>query len=95
MGQVSQTDDSLDTRRIEMQETKIDFTKFDPARMFDVEAALDQIQNNSRTALNYVTDSRSRAVAQTIVDASIAFARAQVQAAQAFAESMKSVTKLH
>jgi hypothetical protein len=77
-----------------MQDTKIDFTKFDPARMFDVEAVLDQVHNNSRTALGYVTDARSRDTAQTMVDASIAFARAQVQAAQAFTESMKSVMSL-
>lgn len=78
-----------------MQETKIDFTKFDPAQMFDVEAVLDQMHNNSRTALGYVTDSRSRDIAQTMVDASIAFARAQVQATQAFAKSIKSVIKTH
>ena len=78
-----------------MQETKIDFTKFDPVRIFDVHATLDQMQNNSRTALNYVTDARSRDMAQTIVDASIAFARAQVEAAQAFAESIKSVAKFN
>lgn len=74
-----------------MQDTKIDFTRFDPARMFDAEAALDQIHNNSRTALGYVTDARSRDIAQTMVDASIQFARAQVQATQAFAESVKAL----
>ena len=74
-----------------MQDTKIDFTKFDPAQIFDVEAALDQMQNNSRTALGYVPDARSRDMAQTIINASISFARAQIQAAQAFAESVKSV----
>jgi hypothetical protein len=74
-----------------MDFTKIDFTKFDPAKMFDVENALDQMQNNSRTALGYVTDKRSRDIAQTVVDASIQFSRAQVQAAQAFAEAVKSI----
>ena len=73
-----------------MQETKIDFTKFDPVRIFDVHATLDQMQNNSRTALNYVTDARSRDMAQTIVDASIAFSRAQIQATQQFVQTMRS-----
>lgn len=77
-----------------MSETKIDFTRFDPARMFDVEAALDQMQHNASTALGYVTDARSRDTAQTIVDASIAFARAQAQATQAFVEAMKSAISI-
>lgn len=73
-----------------MDFTKIDFTKFNAAQLFNADAALDQIQTNSNTALNYITDARSRAVAQTIVDANIEFARAQAQAIQKFAETVKS-----
>lgn len=72
----------------------MDFTKFDVARLFDADAALDQIQTNSNTALNYITDARSRAIAQIVVDANIELARAQAQAIQKFAETVKSaVTK--
>jgi hypothetical protein len=74
-----------------MDYTKIDFTKFDVTKMLDADAALDQMQNNARTALGYVTDARSRDMAQSIVDASIAFSRAQIQATQQFVQAMKSV----
>jgi hypothetical protein len=73
-----------------MDYTKIDFTKFDVTKMLDADAALDQMQNNARTALGYVTDARSRDMAQSIVDASIAFSRAQIQATQQFVQAMKS-----
>ena len=74
-----------------MDFTKLDLTKFDVAKMFDVDAALDQVQTNSRTALAYIPDSKSRNLAQSVVDASIEFARAQAQAAQKFADSVKAV----
>jgi hypothetical protein len=74
-----------------MDFTKIDFTKFDPAKLFDLDSALDQITTSSRTALGYIPDSKSRALAQTVVDANIEFARAQALAAQKFAETLRSV----
>lgn len=73
-----------------MDFTKLDLTKFDVAKMFDVDAALDQVQTNSRTALAYIPDAKSRDLAQSVVEASIEFARAQAQAAQKFADSVKS-----
>jgi hypothetical protein len=76
---------------MKMDFTKIDFTKFDAAKLFDVTAALDQIENNSKTALGYIPDAKSRDIAQNLVEASMEFARAQAQAAQKFAESVKSV----
>ena len=74
-----------------MDFTKVDFTKFDVTKMFDVEAALDQVQSTTKTALNYIPDAKSRAAAQTMIDASIDLMRAQNLAMQKFAESVKAV----
>jgi hypothetical protein len=74
-----------------MDFTKMDLTKFDVTKMFNVDTALDQIQSNTQTALGYIPDAKSREIAQSVVDASIEFARAQAQAAQKFADSVKSV----
>jgi hypothetical protein len=76
---------------MKMDFTKIDFTKFDAAKLFDVTTALDQIENNSKTALGYIPDAKSRDIAQNLVEASMEFARAQAQAAKKFTESVKSV----
>lgn len=73
-----------------MDYTKIDYTKFDVTKMLDADAALDQLQNNARTALGYVIDARSRDMVQTIVDANIAFSRAQIQATQQFVQAIRS-----
>jgi hypothetical protein len=81
---------SLDTRRNTMDFTKVDFTKFDAAKLFDVTNALDQIESNTKTALGYIPDAKSRDIAQVLVEASMNFAREQAQAAQKFAESVKS-----
>jgi hypothetical protein len=70
---------------------KMDFTKFDMTKMFDVDAALDQVQNTTKTALNYIPDVKSRAAVQTMMDASIELMRAQNLAMQKFAESVKAV----
>ena len=69
----------------------MDFTKFDMTKMFDVDAALDQVQNTTKTALNYIPDVKSRAAVQTMMDASIELMRAQNLAMQKFAESVKAV----
>ena len=73
-----------------MDFTKVDFTKFDPTKMFDVEAALDQVQTTTRTALGYIPEAKTRAAAQTMMDASIELMRAQNQAMQKFAETIKT-----
>ena len=73
-----------------MDFTKVDFTKFDAAKLFDVTAVLDQIENNTKTVLGYIPDTRSRDIAQVLAEASMNFAREQSQAAQRFAESVKS-----
>ena len=73
-----------------MDFTKVDFTKFDPTKMFDVEAALDQVQATTRTALGYIPEAKTRATAQTMIDASIELMRAQNLAVQKFAETIKA-----
>lgn len=73
-----------------MDFTKIDFTKFDATRLFDVESALDQVQNTTKTALTYMPNAQGRAAVQAVVDASIELMRAQNLAMQKFAESLRA-----
>ena len=74
-----------------MQSKTLDFSQFNLAKMFDVDSALDQIESNTRTALGYIPDHKSREIAQTINDANLKFIRAQAQAMRDFGEAVKSV----
>lgn len=57
--------------------------------LFDVDAALEQIEKNAKMATDMIVDKKSREVAQTITQASMEFARAQAAATKAFAEAVK------
>ena len=72
-----------------MDFTKIDFSKFDVTKMFDVQGALDNIESTSRTALGYIPDAKSRGIAQDVMAAHMKFARAQAEAMQEFANTVK------
>lgn len=74
--------------------TKIDFAKFDVAKLFDVEAAIEQMEKNSKTALALITDKKAKDTAETITAASFEFARAQAAAAKAFGEAVKKVVQI-
>lgn len=76
-----------------MDFTKIDFSKFDVTKMFDVQAALDNIESSSRTALGYIPDAKSRGIAQDVMAAHMKFARAQAEAMQDFANAVKSAVQ--
>ena len=74
--------------------TKIDFAKFDVAKLFDVEVAIDQMEKNSKTALSVITDKKAKDAAETITAASFEFARAQAAAAKAFGEAVKRAIQI-
>lgn len=74
-----------------MDFTKIDFSKFDAAKLFDADKVLAEVEKNTKTAIGYITDAKAKSVAQSIADASIEFARAQNAAAKAYADAMKKV----
>lgn len=59
--------------------------------MFDVNAALEQIEKNTKIATDMIIDKKSREIAETISAASMEFARAQAVAAKAFADSIKQI----
>jgi len=59
--------------------------------MFDVDAALEQIEKNAKIATDMIIDKKSREVAETIASASMEFARAQTEAAKAFADALKKI----
>ena len=76
-----------------MDFTKIDFSKFDVTKMFDVTAALDSIESTSRTALGYIPDAKSRGIAQDVMTAYMKFVRAQTEAMHEFAMAVKSAVQ--
>ena len=77
-----------------MDFTKIDFSKFDPAKMFDVDAAISQMEANSQKALALITDAKAKSIAETVAAASFEFARAQAAAAKAFGEAVKKAIQI-
>ena len=77
-----------------MDFTKIDFSKFDPAKLFDVDAAIAKMEENTKTATAYITDAKARELAETISAASFEFARAQAEAAKAFGEAVKKAIQI-
>lgn len=72
-----------------MDFTKVDFSKFDVTKVFDVDAVIKQMEENTKTALSFITDKKARDVTESITSASIEFARAQASAAKAYAEAVK------
>ena len=76
-----------------MDFTKIDFSKFDAAKLFDADKMLAEVEKNTNTAIGYITDAKAKAAAQSIADASIEFAKAQNAAVKAYADAVrKAVT---
>jgi hypothetical protein len=77
-----------------MDFTKIDFTKFDPAKLFDVDAVIKQLETNTKTATAMITDKKARDIAETVTAASFAFAKAQAEATRAFGEAVKKAVQI-
>jgi hypothetical protein len=77
-----------------MDFTKIDFAKFDPAKIFDVDAVIQQMETNTKTATALITDVKARELAETVTAASFAFAKAQAEAARAFGEAVKRAIQI-
>jgi hypothetical protein len=77
-----------------MDFTKIDFAKFDPAKLFDVDAVIKQMEDNTKTATAMITDKKARDIAETVSAASFAFAKAQAEAARAFGEAVKKAIQI-
>ena len=76
-----------------MDLTKFDFSKLDVSKLMDADTVIDQIEKNNQTALGFITDAKSREIAQTISAASIEFARAQAAAVKAYGEAMKKAVQ--
>ena len=77
-----------------MDFTKIDFSKFDVAKMFDVDAAISQMQEANEKAIALITDKKAKGIAETVSAASFEFARAQAAAAKAFGEAVKKAIQV-
>lgn len=73
---------------------KIDFSKFDVQKLFDVDQALTHMEETSRTASAMITDKTVRQVVETISAASFEFARAQASAAKTYAEAVKKAIQI-
>ena len=77
-----------------MDFTKIDFSKFDVAKMFDVDAAISSMEQANQKALALITDKKAKSIAETVSAASFEFARAQASAAKAFGEAVKKAIQI-
>lgn len=77
-----------------MDFTKIDFAKFDVAKMFDVDAAITGMETANQKALELITDKKAKSIAETISAASFEFARAQAAAAKAYGEAVKKALQV-
>lgn len=77
-----------------MDFTKIDFAKFDPAKLFDVDAAISQMEEANGKAVALITDKKAKELAETISAASFEFARAQASAAKAYGEAVKKALQI-
>jgi len=77
-----------------MDFTKIDCAKFDPAKMFDMDAAISKMEESSKTALGMITDKKARELAETVTLASFDFAKAQAAAVRAYAEVVRKAIQI-
>ena len=77
-----------------MDFTKIDFTKLDPAKLFDVDAVIKQMEDNAKSATSLITDKKARDIAESVAAASFAFAKAQAEAARTFGEAVKKAIQI-
>lgn len=93
MGRAS-NNSSLNLKETKMDFTKIDFSKFDAASLFDADKMLAEVEKNTKTAIGYITDAKAKAVAETVAEASLEFARAQNAAVKAYAEAVSKAIKI-
>jgi len=77
-----------------MNFTKFDLSQFDVTKLLDASAAIEQIEKNTRTAIDFIPDAKSREMAESITMAGIEFARAQAVAAKAYADAVKQAIKI-
>ena len=77
-----------------MDFTKFDFSQFDVTKIMDASAAIEQIERNTKTAIGFIPDAKSRELVQTITEASIEFARAQAIAAKSYVDAVKQAVKI-
>jgi hypothetical protein len=77
-----------------MDFTKIDFSKFDAAALFDAEKVIAEIEKNTNTAIGYITDTKAKTVVQGMADASLELARAQSMAVKAYGEAVKKALQI-
>ncbi len=77
-----------------MDFTKIDFSKFDASKLFDVDTAIAQMEEANGKALALITDKKAKQLAETISSASFEFARAQAIAAKAYGEAVKKALQI-
>lgn len=64
-------------------------TKTKTPGLFDVDAALEQIEKNAKMATEMIVDKKSREMAEAVTTAGMAFARAQAQAVKVYGDAVK------
>ncbi len=74
--------------------TKIDFAKFDPAKLFDVDAAIAKMEEGSTAATALITDKKARTLVETMTAASFELVRAQAAATKTYAEAVRKAVQI-
>ena len=77
-----------------MDFTKFDLSQFDVTKIMDASAAIEQIERNTKTAIGFIPDAKSREMVEAITMASIEFARSQALAAKLYADAVKQAVKI-
>jgi hypothetical protein len=73
--------------------TKFDFSKFDTKKLFDADAAINNLEDQASTATGYITDTKVRDMVNMVNSATFAFARAQIEAAKTYGEAVKAIVE--
>lgn len=88
MGRVSKT-----LFRLSKKEIKMDFTKIDVTKLFDVSAAIDSMEKGANTVLGYMPE-QFKTPAVELNRAGFELARAQADAFAKFGTAVQKATKI-
>lgn len=69
--------------------TKIDWTKYDMNKMFDVEKVFDQLEKTNQTFCSLITDQKTKNVVEHVSNATMDFAKAHATAVKSYSTALQ------
>ena len=76
------------------KENIMEFTKINPAEMFDATIVIDTIEKTTKSTVSMITDERTREAVDTMTTAGSAMCRAQQAAFSAYSDSIKTIFRV-